>query len=122
VLGLEIDPSFRRADAYAKAGRERYVFSEHTKQDFERCLAEANGPSALALDASARVYLDVCFFHPFEDGNARAARLALDYVLTRANLAIHVAEPIFAIPRWADDDRCIGSLVVLIDRLVGKRG
>jgi Fic family protein len=73
----------------------------------------------MALDAAARVYLDVCFFHPFDDGNARAARLALDCVLTRAGLAIHVAEPIFAIPRWADDN-CAGALIVLLDRLVGE--
>jgi Fic/DOC family len=30
----------------------------------------------------ARVPFDVCFYHPFPDGNARAARLALDHVLT----------------------------------------
>src|SRR5262249_24963643 len=102
-------------------GRERYGLSDHALRDFERCLAEANEAGAFVLHAAALVYLDVCFFHPFEDGNARAARLALDYVLTRAGLALHVAEPVFAIPRWADDEYCVVSLAALLDRFVGQR-
>ena len=121
VLGLAADAPFRRGDAYAKGGNERYALSDHTQRDFERCLAEANDAATPPVDAAARVYLDVCFFHPFDDGNARAARLALDYVLTRAGLALHVAEPVFAISRWADDVYCVPALTVLLDRLVGTR-
>jgi len=118
VLGADVEPHFRGGDAFAKAGRERYGISEATQREFEGCLVEANTPSN-ALAAAAHVYLDVCFFHPFEDGNARAARLALDYVLTRAGLALHAAEPVFAIPRWADDEYVIGGFVVVLARFVG---
>ncbi|MET7621918.1 hypothetical protein [Streptomyces sp. NPDC005408] len=33
-------------------------------------------------------YLDVCFFHPFGDGNARSAFLALIFVLDREGVAL----------------------------------
>ena len=120
VLGLDADPEFRTADAFAKNGHERYAVPPGGRRDFERCLAEANDRK-IVLGVAARVYLDVCFFHPFEDGNARAARLALDWVLTRAGLALHVAEPIFALPRWADDARAMTVIVVLLDHLTGTR-
>jgi hypothetical protein len=120
VLGADAEPRFRQRDAFAKEGRERYGISEETQREFERCLAEANAPTHV-LDAAARVYLDVCFFHAFEDGNARAARLALDYVLTRAGLGLHVAEPVFAIPRWADDEYVLPGFNAILDRFVGER-
>ncbi|MFF8844351.1 hypothetical protein ACF08N_16805 [Streptomyces sp. NPDC015127] len=37
---------------------------------------------------AARAYLDVCFFHPFDDGNARSAFLALVFVLAREGVAL----------------------------------
>ena len=83
VLGLDAAPVFRSRDAYAKAGRERYSAGPEVAPHFDRCLEEANGAAPVAVARAARVYLDVCFIHPFEDGNARAARLALDHVLTR---------------------------------------
>lgn len=41
-----------------------------TPLPFDACLAES-GVSDVPL--TARLYLDVCFFHPFHDGNGRAA-------------------------------------------------
>ncbi|WP_324610562.1 MULTISPECIES: Fic family protein [unclassified Streptomyces] len=44
---------------------------------------------ALPLTArAARAYLDICFFHPFDDGNARAALLTLLFVLARESVAL----------------------------------
>ncbi|WP_189912906.1 Fic family protein, partial [Streptomyces albogriseolus] len=37
---------------------------------------------------AARAYLDICFFHPFDDGNARSAFLALVFVLAREGVAL----------------------------------
>ncbi|MFB4279523.1 hypothetical protein ACBJ59_29840 [Nonomuraea sp. MTCD27] len=37
---------------------------------------------------AARAHLDVCFFHPFGDCNARAAFLALLFVLAREGVAL----------------------------------
>ena len=69
---------------------------------------------------AARVYLDVCYFHPFVDGNARAARLALDHVITRAGLAQHAVEPLFVVARAADDGRGAWGLAYSIEYLLGR--
>jgi prophage maintenance system killer protein len=34
------------------------------------------------------IYLDVCFFHPFDDGNARSAFLAALFVLVREGIVL----------------------------------
>ena len=86
VLGTP-NPPFRTQPAFAKGGRERYGIAPDTRARLDACLAEATSPAtdpALCLSArAARAYLDVCFFHPFADGNARAAFLALVFVLAR---------------------------------------
>lgn len=68
---------------------------------------------------AARVYLDVCFFHPFDDGNARAARLALDHVLTTAGWALSLAEPVFVIARGAGDRRGARLLAGVLAQFAG---
>ena len=77
------------------------------------------GGGTVAVRA-ARVYLDVCYFHPFVDGNARAARLALDHVITRAGLALHAVEPLFVVARAADDGRGAWGLAYSIEYLLGR--
>lgn len=101
VLGVR-EVSFRRGDAFARSGRERYALAADTEVRFRTALAQSNSTEPACLRAG-RVYLDVCFYHPFDDGNARAARLALDHVLTRAGLGLHVAQPLFALARSAAD-------------------
>ncbi|WP_251017455.1 DUF5958 family protein [Streptomyces sp. ISL-1] len=75
--------AFRTVPAFAKAGRERYSLAPDTHARFEHCLAESASPDLPLPSRSARIYLDVLFFHPFENGNARAAMLALAFVLGR---------------------------------------
>lgn len=101
ALGLE-HSRLREADAYAKQGRERYG-TAIGDQTFVAYLAEAVDEATPRAIRAARVYLDVCFFHPFADGNARSARLALDYVLAREGYGLHVAEPVFLVARSAAD-------------------
>ncbi|MEU1465079.1 Fic family protein [Streptomyces sp. NPDC005727] len=72
VLGAAEAP-FRVNDAYAKAGRERYGLTPRTQADFAVCLREAIETELPPAARAARAYLDVAFFHPFTDGNARAA-------------------------------------------------
>jgi hypothetical protein len=118
-LVLDVDATdFRTTEAFAKNGRERYAIASDTKQRFVAALAEANRAEPSAAIRAARVYLDVCFFHPFADGNARAARLALDHVLTRAGLALHHVEPVFAVSRESDQ-RAVWNLARVIDHLAG---
>lgn len=102
VLGQQ-NIDFRTDDAFAKNGRERYGFGPKTRKEFETCLAEANDSALSPQARAARVYLDICFFHPFVDGNARAARLALDHVLTSAELSLVIADPLFLFALHARD-------------------
>ncbi|WP_199553177.1 Fic family protein [Streptomyces sp. N35] len=88
VLGTPSPPSFRTASAYAKRGRERYGLAPGTRIRFEACLSDAFDPGLPLTARAARAYLDVCYFHPFPDGNARAAFLTLLYVLARADITL----------------------------------
>lgn len=91
VLGTPEPPSFRTLPAFAKGGRERYGIAPDTRERLDVCLAESapSGPRSLPLTArAARAHLDVCFFHPFDDGNARSAFLALVFVLAREGVAL----------------------------------
>jgi prophage maintenance system killer protein len=118
-LALGEAACLRTSDAFAKAGRERYGRPSRQTTAIERALADARTRETPTVRA-ARVYLDVCFFHPFDDGNARAARLALDHVLTSAGLALHVADPVFALARAADDEGA-WWLAQVLAQLVGDR-
>ncbi|MFT3700474.1 MAG: Fic family protein [Kofleriaceae bacterium] len=99
VLGERAPVPFRTTTAYAKRGREEYGFASDVPEAFDAALAEANDPALHATVRAARVYLDVCFFHPFPDGNARAARLALDHTLTAGGLRLTNAAAVFQIVR-----------------------
>lgn len=52
------------------------------RRKVEKDLADRAHPVAKAV----RLYLDFLFFRPFRDGNARASRLWLEFVLRRAGL------------------------------------
>ena len=121
LLGTQGE-QFRTTDAFAKGGRERYAIASDTRSRFEAALDEANDLRVAAATRAAKAYLDVCFFHPFEDGNARAARLVLDHVLMRAGLALHAVEPVFVVSRAADDPRGAWGLAYVIDHLAGRNG
>ena len=116
VLGEEAP--LRQGDAFAKGGRERYGLDASTVADLTRALAQAEGDELPSVRA-ARAYLDVAFFHPFRDGNARSARLALDHVLTRAGLALHAAEPLFVVSRGASDAEGASAFASLVGYLTG---
>ncbi|MFD3607143.1 cell filamentation protein Fic [Streptomyces atroolivaceus] len=92
VLSAPKPPAFRSSPAFAKGSRERYGIGPDTRARFDTCLAEsvmdAGRPLGLTARA-ARAYLDVCFFHPFDDGNARSAFLALVFVLAREGVALN---------------------------------
>ncbi|MEU9347887.1 Fic family protein [Streptomyces sp. NPDC048278] len=105
VLGTAHPPAFRTLPAFAKRGRERYGIAPDTRARLDACLAESSGSGGAAGGAesaedagaplplpltvrAARAYLDVCFFHPFDDGNARSAFLALVFVLAREGVTL----------------------------------
>lgn len=89
VLGT--DPEFRTLPAFAKRGRERYGIGPDTRERLDACLAESARDAARPLPLTARAartYLDICHFHPFDDGNARSAFLALVFVLAREGVVL----------------------------------
>ncbi|MFJ9753105.1 Fic family protein [Streptomyces chartreusis] len=116
VLG-SADVTFRTQPAFAKAGRERYGVSPDTRRLFNACLKQSSETELPLAACAARVYLDVCFFHPFPDGNARSAFLALTIVLARAGICLDQVGPIRRVPRRADnpnDALALANLVALL--------
>ncbi|MFI1480926.1 Fic family protein [Streptomyces sp. NPDC020747] len=108
---------FRTTTAFAKGGRERYGLASDTRARFERCLSESVQPDLALPSRAARTYLDVLFFHPFEDGNARAAMLALAFVLARETTPLDQVHPL-QVTRWADDAEGAADLAVLLGILI----
>ncbi|MFJ5924294.1 Fic family protein [Kitasatospora sp. NPDC092948] len=110
VLDTAQPPPFRSAPAFAKEGRERYGIGPDTRALMDSCLAESashpdDNPLPITARAAraARAYLDVCFFHPFDDGNARAAFLALVFVLAREGITLDDVLLLRRISFQADD-------------------
>jgi hypothetical protein len=112
ILG-EAETPFRANDAYAKAGRERYGLTSRTQADFASCLRETTDPDIPLAARAARVYLDVAFFHPFTDGNARAAQVTLVHVLAREDIVLPEVGPLQT-TRYADDPAGAADLAGLI--------
>ncbi|MEU6522999.1 Fic family protein [Streptomyces sp. NPDC046924] len=119
VLGRP-DMAFRTLPALAKGGRERYGVCEETPARFEESLSQATAPATdVPLPArAARAYLDVCFFHPFDDGNGRAALLTMGFVLAREKVFLDEVGPV-RVPRYADDPVGAQALARLIHILAG---
>ncbi|MER7761605.1 Fic family protein [Streptomyces sp. NPDC097619] len=115
VLGTPEAP-FRRGDAYAKGGRERYGLTPRTRAAFESCLRAATDPDLPAAARAARAALDVAFFHPFADGNARASLLVLVHVLAREGIVLPEVGPLLT-TRYADDPAGAADLALLIGLL-----
>ncbi|MFF7547135.1 Fic family protein [Streptomyces canus] len=116
VLGVP-EVAFRQGDAFAKGGRERYALTPHTQRDFEHCLRESADPRVPLASRAARAYLDVAFFHPFPDGNARLAMLTLAYVLELEGVRLDQAGPLQT-TRYADDAAGAADLAALVTVLI----
>lgn len=118
VLGTPQPPPFRSLPAFAKEGRERYGIGPDTRARLDDCLGQSapGGDSPLPVTArAARAHLDVCFFHPFDDGNARAAFLTLVFVLAREDIALDDVSLLRRISFRADDPQEALSLARYID-------
>ncbi|MCU7820595.1 Fic family protein [Kitasatospora sp. DSM 101779] len=116
VLGVPRVP-LREGDAFAKGGRERYGLTPHTWQDFAACLRQSADPSVPLPARAARAYLDVAFFHPYPDGNARLALLALAYVLETEDVRLDEVGPLQT-TRYADDPAGALDLAALVSVLI----
>lgn len=116
VLGAESE--LRTTEAFAKNGRERYGVAQLS--ELQSKLAEANVVEVSVDWRAAMAYLDICFFHPFADGNARLARLVLDAILWREGYALQYVDPVFVVSRAARDEWGGGTLASVINSLLGR--
>jgi len=116
VLGVP-EAGFRSGAAFAKGGRERYGLTPGVPERFEARMREGGQPSLPLAARAARVYLDVAFFHPFADGNARAALLALYFVLAREQVVLDEVGPLPVVTRRADDAPGAFALAQLVGML-----
>jgi len=73
----------RRTDAFAREGAHRYPWRDDLPARLDEALRGASDDAVHPVVRACLVYLDVIFLHPFEDGNARAARLAMHHTLHR---------------------------------------
>jgi hypothetical protein len=118
VLDTPRPPAFRSLPAFAKGGRERYGIAPDTRARLDACLAESaedHGAPLPLAGRAARAYLDVCFFHPFDDGNARSAFLTLVFVLAREGVTLDDVSPLRRITFQADDPQDALTLTRYID-------
>lgn len=109
--------AFRTTAAFAKGGRERY--GPTTPAEFDAHLADAHGTAPLPARV-ARAYLDVCFFHPFPDGNGRAAMLAAYHLLASDGVTLDRTGPLFVVSRRADDAAAAAGLARLVGKLAAR--
>ncbi|GLW92697.1 Fic family protein [Actinokineospora globicatena] len=116
VLAVDHAP-FRSGPAFAKGGREHYGLDSDTPARFDICLAGTEDHTLPIASRAARAYLDVCFFHPFTDGNARSALLALAFVLAKANIVLDQVGPL-VVHRPADDPDSARGLADLVVTLI----
>ncbi|MFF7472809.1 Fic family protein [Streptomyces sp. NPDC008092] len=77
--------------------------------------AEGTGAPLPLTARAARAYLDVCFFHPFDDGNARSAFLALVFVLAREGVTLDSVSLLRRVSFQADRSRDAVALTNYID-------
>jgi hypothetical protein len=97
VLGREVE--FRSGPAFAHGGRERYGHWPDLEAMFTRKLEVDDADACHPVAKAARLYLDLIYVHPFEDGNARAARLWLEFMLRRARVPTPALGPLIKWPK-----------------------
>lgn len=78
---LQSSIAFRQGDAHAKT--DRYAWFPQLESMFCRKIAADAKSEVNSIAKAVRLYLDIIFFHPFPDGNARAARLWFEFILRR---------------------------------------
>jgi hypothetical protein len=110
----------RTTDAFAKRGRERYPTLPDLRDRLVATLREATDPTIPLVERATRAYLDICFLHPFVDGNARAARLVLDHVIGRAGYGFHAIAPFIGVAWQANVNPLVHASRVL-GLLLGPR-
>ncbi len=96
---MPIGAALRTTTAWADGGRQFYSVPADLAAELATCLDEAADVAIDPVVRAVRLYFDLCFVHPFVDGNGRAARLAFDAVSWRAGLQLRSVCGLFSLQR-----------------------
>jgi hypothetical protein len=119
VLGTRV--GFRTGPAFARGGAHRYLYAPDLEELFTRKVEADARERCHPVAQAVRLYLDLAFFHPFPDGNARAARLWFEYCLRRARLPTPPLPPWVLLPKPAGDAERYGRFVRRVARSISGR-
>ncbi|MFP2931787.1 Fic family protein [Pyxidicoccus sp. 3LG] len=120
VLGRPV--AFRTGEAFAHEGAHRYLYSPELEEMFVRKVEADARDTCHPVARAVRLYLDLAFFHPFPDGNARAARLWFEYCLRRDRLTTPPLAPWVLLPKPPGDVERYGRFVRMVARSIAGRG
>ncbi|MGE6762163.1 Fic family protein [Corallococcus interemptor] len=107
---------FRTGDAFARGGAHRYAHAPGLEAAFREKVEADARENRHPVAHATQLYLDLCFFHPFPDGNARAARLWLEYMLRRGRLPTPPLAPVVLWPKRPGDAVNYARLARLLAR------
>ncbi len=117
TIVLEAPATVRTTTAFAKGGLEAYAWFDGMEAMLRRKVVADAADGCHALIQACRLYLDIIFFHPFADGNARAARLWFDFLLRRSHVMAPPFEDVVRLEKPAGDPDAAWRFV----RLAAKR-
>jgi Fic family protein len=116
VLGKPV--GFRTGEAFAHGGAHRYLYTPDLEEMFIRKVEADAKDGCHPVAQAVRLYLDLAFFHPFPDGNARAARLGFEFCLRRAGLPTPPLAPWVLLPKPPGDAERYVRFVRLVARSI----
>lgn len=123
LMGGDAPQTFRQTDAFCHEGRHRYRWFEGIERRFElKIEQDARQHTVHPIARGIRLYLDILFFHPFDDGNARAARIWLHHTLTQANHPVPDMLELMKLPMLVGDQSRYWSIVKWCAQLTHSQG
>ncbi len=104
----------RTGDAFARAGAHRYPSRPDLGAQLDAALTGLHDPAVHPAVRATMAYLDVIFLHPFDDGNARLARLLMHHTLHRAGLHPPRFEGVLLVQKNPGDEEGFWRLVRVV--------
>jgi prophage maintenance system killer protein len=105
ILPKEQTVAFRIYPAYCDVRNERYFHFDGLEKMFSIKIRKDDVDEVHPLLKAVRLYLDIIFFHPFNDGNARAALLWMIFHCKRSGFSLPDFGTIFSFPFIPGDEK-----------------
>lgn len=122
LINPENPAVFRTLPAFAKDGLEFYPYSSEVPFQFIQLINEET--DVHFIERACKLYLDICFFHPFDDGNSRLARVAFDFILYQNGyklLSAECAKMLFKTNKYASNAHVLKSMMDLTKLAITTR-